>query len=146
MKTETSKRVIPIGDEILDALKRNRDRQHMLENFNPENYTDNELVVSDDFGNPVISNSFSKRFQRLLEINNFKPCRFHDLRHSFATLMMNSNVPLKIASQLLGHSSVSVTADIYQNPQLIEKMEASRKVTNSIFGSCKEDQILYMVS
>ncbi|WP_370871624.1 tyrosine-type recombinase/integrase [Pectinatus haikarae] len=42
-----------------------------------------------------------------------KETSFHDLRHSCASLMLNSGVPMKIASQILGHNSIGITADLY---------------------------------
>ena len=45
-----------------------------------------------------------------------KGLRFHDLRHSYATLMLQKGINPKIVSQILGHSSVSVTLDIYSHP------------------------------
>lgn len=59
--------------------------------------------------------AFSKSFYNTLKDNNFEHIRFHDLRHANASMMINANVPVKIASNILGHSSTSITLDIYSH-------------------------------
>lgn len=58
------------------------------------------------------------RFKRFLDRYDFPRIRFHDLRHSFATLMMQKGVNPKIVSAVLGHSDVSVTLEIYSHPNV----------------------------
>lgn len=58
------------------------------------------------------------RFKRFLDQHDFPRIRFHDLRHSFATLMLAKGVNPKIVSSVLGHSDVSVTLDIYSHPNV----------------------------
>ncbi len=52
-------------------------------------------------------------FKKLLKAAGLPNVRFHDLRHSTATVLLAAGVPLKVVSELLGHSSVAITADIY---------------------------------
>ena len=58
------------------------------------------------------------RFKRFLQKYDFPQIRFHDLRHSYATLMMAKGVNPKIVSTILGHSGVDVTLDIYSHPDV----------------------------
>ena len=58
------------------------------------------------------------RFKRLLDEHDFPQIRFHDLRHSYATLMLAKGVNPKIVSSVLGHSGVDVTLDIYSHPDV----------------------------
>jgi len=67
---------------------------------------------------PYSSYVLNTRFKRLSDSLGFSPLRFHDLRHSYATLMMKSGVNPKIVSSVLGHSDVSVTLDIYSHPDV----------------------------
>ena len=62
--------------------------------------------------------SLNTRFKKLVDSLGFNGLRFHDLRHSYATLMMKSGVNPKIVSTVLGHSDVSVTLDIYSHPDV----------------------------
>ena len=66
-------------------------------------------------GTPVELNRWSKRFPVLCRANGFEGFRFHDLRHTHASLMMGVGVPLKVVSERLGHSSVKVTGDLYSH-------------------------------
>ena len=58
------------------------------------------------------------RFKKFLQKYDFPQIRFHDLRHSYATLMMSKGVNPKIVSMILGHSGVDVTLDIYSHPDV----------------------------
>lgn len=59
-----------------------------------------------------------KKFQELVKRNNFPKIRFHDLRHSYATLMMAKGINPKIVSTILGHSRIDTTLDIYSHPDI----------------------------
>ena len=56
-----------------------------------------------------------RRFHRLLKEIGLPRMRFHDLRHSTATLLLSMGVPLKVVQELLGHSSVDITANVYSH-------------------------------
>jgi integrase len=58
--------------------------------------------------------------------------RFHDLRHAHATLMLRAGVPLKVASGRLGHSSVGITADLYQHVATDMDVDAAERVANAM--------------
>jgi len=53
------------------------------------------------------------KFKKLLSELELPSIRFHDLRHSYATAMIENNVPLKTVSHMLGHADISITANIY---------------------------------
>ncbi len=59
------------------------------------------------------SNLRNRSFKPLLKRAGLRPIRFHDLRHTCATLLLSKNVNPKIVSEMLGHASVSITLDIY---------------------------------
>jgi len=61
--------------------------------------------------------------------------RFHDLRHSAATVLIAAGVPLKVVSELLGHSSVAITADIYAHVLPEMQQEVVRKMDDFYGGS-----------
>ncbi len=58
------------------------------------------------------------RFKMVLQKHGFPAIRFHDLRHSYATLMLSKGVNPKIVSSVLGHSGVEITLDIYSHPDV----------------------------
>jgi integrase len=65
--------------------------------------------------------------------------RFHDLRHSCATILLAQGVPLKTVSDILGHSSIRVTADIYGHTGDDQKREAVDKIAG-LFAEDEEDE------
>jgi integrase len=74
---------------------------------------------------PIInpSNLRNRSFKPLLRRAGLPPIRFHDLRHTCATLLLSKNVNPKVVSEMLGHSSVSITLDFYSHllPDMQEK-------------------------
>lgn len=67
---------------------------------------------------PLTPSQLNKRFRAFLMIGGFPEIRFHDLRHSYATLMLKKGVNPKIVSLILGHSGVGITLDIYSHPDI----------------------------
>jgi integrase len=67
---------------------------------------------------PLTPSQLNKRFRAFLMIGGFPEIRFHDLRHSYATLMLKKGINPKIVSSVLGHSGVGITLDIYSHPDV----------------------------
>jgi len=76
-------------------------------------YRDNGLVIAEPDGTPVNPDTFSARFRKLLKANNLPPVRFHDLRHTNATLLLENGANAKAVSAQLGHANIGVTMDTY---------------------------------
>ena len=72
-----------------------------------------DYVFTNDIGGPLNPNGVSKRFSKLLTRMGYRHIRFHDLRHTTAVLSLAAGTPLEEVSQLLGHSSIAITKDIY---------------------------------
>ena len=87
---------------------------------------------------PLI-NSFwvTQRFADLIRQYGLRKIRFHDLRHTFASILINQDVPLLNVSTFLGHSDLSTTANIYAHLDKSKKQE-SADVISSIFNKAKE--------
>lgn len=67
---------------------------------------------------PLTPSQLNKRFRAFLQLGGFPEIRFHDLRHSYATLMLSKGINPKIVSSILGHSGVGITLDIYSHPDV----------------------------
>ncbi len=137
-KTQSSTRTIAISDEIIDALKRLWKRQERYKLVLKDEYIDSNLINCSQNGTIIMPNNLSRDFKRLLRRLEMKHIRFHDLRHSAASLMLVSDVPMKVISDILGHSSLSITADLYTHVMDASKLDAANKVTNVIFNKVKE--------
>ena len=77
------------------------------------------------------------RLKTLLKQAELPLIRFHDLRHTFASILINQDVPLLNVSTFLGHSDLSTTANIYAHLDKSKKQE-SADVISSIFNKAKE--------
>lgn len=76
-------------------------------------WTDNGLVFTTEFGTPLDPRNVKRVLDGLLKTAKLPHRRIHDLRHACATLLLAQGEDLKMISEILGHSSISVTADIY---------------------------------
>ena len=137
LKTEKAKRTIFISDEVIAALERQRQRIKDNKKMLWSEYEDNNLVFCKDNGEPLVPRVFLEHFEKDLKQAGVKHIRFHDLRHTFATLSLERDVPLKTVSDILGHSTIAITGDIYSHVTDKMKMEASETM-ESILGESKK--------
>lgn len=81
-------------------------------------WTDNELVFTTTKGRPLDPTNLTRRFRRLLHSAGLRTIRFHDLRHSTATLFLEQGVDLVVIKELLGRAHIGVTAGVYAHVRL----------------------------
>lgn len=123
-KTQSSLRTLPLLCEIKELLlehKKNQERNKVLCGKSYNHEYDGYIFV-DPMGNLFKPNYVTSGFRNLLISNNLKPIRFHDLRHSCATLLLAHNVPMKLIQEWLGHSDIGTTANIYSHADYRTKM------------------------
>jgi len=115
LKTRYGTRIIKLGEGTLNVLRAHKKRQELQIAFVGSRWQDNNLILPSAVGSPLNKSNMRKDFNRVLEAANLPHIRFHDLRHTAASLMMNHQVPILVASRRLGHSKPSVTLDIYSH-------------------------------
>ena len=126
-KTDQSQRTIPIPEEIIEALKRHKARQAQERLLMGEAYEDQGLVFCQPNGQPIDPRNFTRSFERLLTQAGLPKIRFHDGRHTFATLMLELGESAKTVQTMLGHTKIATTLDIYSHVSLdLEKKAAAR--------------------
>jgi integrase len=130
-KTKGSRRRIDLGKSAVESLKRHRQKQAVERLKAGPRWQDNDLVFANEVGNPVEASNLRRRsFEPLLARAGLDRMRFHDLRHSAATLLLGEGIHPKIVSERLGHSRVGVTLDLYSHVtptmqrQAVDAMEA----------------------
>lgn len=133
-KTETSKRTIAIPKEITQILKKQQLKQLKNKMRLGNLYQDNNLVCSKDNGDFINPKNFSRDFHNLLRINNLKMIRFHDLRHSHASLLVKLGIHPKEISTRLGHSDIGITMNLYSHIYEETDKETAMKFSQLING------------
>ena len=126
-KTKSSRRTLPLVPyfhEKLLAVKAQQERNQKLcgRSYNREFL---EYICVDDIGDRFKPNYITSQFPKLLERNGFRTIRFHDLRHSCASLLLASGVPMKHIQEWLGHSDFSTTANIYAHLDYSSKLTSA---------------------
>lgn len=139
-KSEESIRTLPMTDEIIEILQRRKKQQEEQIQIMQGHYQDKEMIVCNDDGTLIDPRNFSKRFSSILNKHNMKHIRFHDLRHTCATLMLNSDIDLKLISNWLGHSSIGITSDIYVKVVTGSKRQMAEKMSLNIFKKNERDK------
>ncbi len=115
-KTERSRRKVPLGALAVAALRRQRVRQNAQRLAVGAVWVDEGLIFTDAIGRPLRGNHILQRqFQPLLQRAGLPAIRLHDLRHTAATLAAHEGAPVRVVSELLGHSSAAMTLDMYQH-------------------------------
>lgn len=134
-KTEDSIRTIPVPPSLMALLKKERLIQKKNQASFGQVYNQQNLICCRMDGSAIHPSLLSHAFSRILKQNNLPHIRFHDLRHSVATLMLTKGVPMKVASQILGHSTIGITMDLYSHVLDDMKTDATSKIESALFGS-----------
>ncbi len=98
-------------------------------------YEDNGLTFCRENGSPTHPQSLSQAFERDAKAAGLPVIRFHDLRHSYATVALSAGVHPKVVSERLGHSSIAVTLDTYSHVIPALEEEAASRIAALILGS-----------
>lgn len=135
MKNESSKRTMPLIPEIKEALLKLKEQQDKNKAYFKNGYNQQYLdyVWVDDIGKLVNPNTVTCHFKSFLAQHGLPKIRFHELRHSCASLLIACGVSMKEIQEWLGHSAISTTADIYSHLNYSSKLNVANTLT-SVFG------------
>lgn len=114
-KTVKSVRTIPLSKEAEYALRRHHIKQNEQKMKYRNIYQDQGLVFTREDGTFADARGVIRKFQKILDEAGVKRCRFHDLRHTFASILLNNGESMKVIQELLGHSTITTTMDIYSH-------------------------------
>lgn len=138
-KTPKSRRTIPLPGPVVQALKKWKAQQAQealvwkgLHKDVPEEqrppYNPLNLVFCTEIGEPMNPEFISRTFKRDLKRAGLPEIRFHDLRHGHATMLLELGEDIKIISDRLGHSTITLTADTYSHVREKLQRQASNKL------------------
>jgi integrase len=127
-KTERSRRALVIPPTILGNLLDHQRRQASERLWAGSKWTENDMVFANRTGGPLQARNVIREFHKALKTADLKRIRFHDLRHSCATLLLVQHVPARVVMEVLGHSEIATTMDTYSHivPEL--QQEAADRV------------------
>ena len=138
MKNNSSRRTLPIPEPVYEMLETVKVRQEINRKLFRGSYNRvwDDYVCTDELGNLFRPDFVTEHFSYLLEKLGLRHIRFHDLRHTFASLLLGKEVPLINVSNFLGHSTINTTANTYAHLDKAAK-QSSADAISDIFR--KED-------
>jgi integrase len=134
-KTVSSRRPYELSPQAVKALKSHQARQGAERLAMGTWWTPSGLVLATDFGTPVDPSNFRRVFRRVTEEAGIDSCHPHELRHTAASLMLSRGVPLHVVSDVLGHSSITVTKDVYGHLVAGERRKATDAISEALYGA-----------
>lgn len=132
-KTKKSYRSLPIFPIIGELLKKEKQKQLDNQKYYKKSYCKDFLdyICVDDMGKLLPPNSISKMYKTILQKNELKIIRFHDLRHSCATLLRHEGVPLEDIQRWMGHSDIKTTENIYAHFDNERHLKSAQKIISA---------------
>ncbi len=115
LKTKRSRRSVALPEVAVSALRRHRVRQMEERLLAGSRWQDTGMVFTSTIGTLLEPRGVSRRFHSALEKAGLPRKRFHDLRHTCASLLLVQGVHPRVVMQILGHSQIAVTMDTYSH-------------------------------
>lgn len=112
-KTNAGRRTLKLGEETLHMLRLHKEQQALQKLVAGKYWQENDLIFPSSVGTPGDPSNLGKDFIRILMDASLPVIRFHDLRHTAASLRLNLGIPIIVVSRRLGHAKASITLDIY---------------------------------
>ena len=136
-KTKSSMRTLPLVPAFKELLLEKKTQQEEYRRVCGRSYNKQYLdyVCVDEMGSLISPRYLTEAFPRLLEKNGLRKIRYHDLRHSCASLLLANGVPMKQIQEWLGHSDFSTTANIYAHLDYNSKISSAEAMVNGLQGA-----------
>lgn len=136
-KTKSSMRTLPLvsvfKEKLLALKEQQAEYRRLCGNCYDKRYL--EYICVDEMGTLISPNYLTTTFPKLLKKNNLRKIRFHDLRHSCASLLLANGVPMKQIQEWLGHSDFSTTANVYAHLDYNSKLSSAEAMENGLSGA-----------
>lgn len=112
-KTRYGRRTLELGRNTIGLLRKHLDDQQQERISAGDLWHENGLIFTTSLGTPIDPSNLRRDFRRMLKDAGLPSFRFHSLRHTSASLLLNNNIPPIVVSRRLGHSKASITMDVY---------------------------------
>jgi len=133
-KTKSSLRTLPLVGSFRQYFEQVKEAQEVNKKVcgNCYNYAFDGYVFVDEMGDRMKPHYLTGEFPKFVEKHGIKKMRFHDLRHSCASLLLANGVPLKQIQEWLGHSDFSTTANIYAHLDYTSKLSSAQAMVEGL--------------
>ncbi len=131
LKTKSSFRTLPLIPAVRELLLEQKEKQERFRALFKKSYCTDYLdyVCVDEMGQLFRPNYVTDHFKLLLHRHGLRHIRFHDLRHSCASLLLSQGIAMKQIQDWLGHSTFATTADIYSHLDFNSKQESAEAIS-----------------
>ena len=141
-KTKSSKRNIVLAGFAFEALKQHRVRQEEMRRVAGDSWVDHDYVFCTSIGTHLDpGHDALVQLKHLLEKAGLPERRFHDLRHSAATLLLSMGIHPKVVQEILGHTEISMTMDIYSHVLPTMQRDAMNKLNQAFEALSSADKL-----
>ena len=131
-KTANSRRTIPLPDVALRALQAHRLKQ-VEQRLRARAWKNHDLVFTNQYGGYLNQSILRQEVKQLLHEAGLPALRFHDLRHSAATILISMGVNSKVVQERLGHSTISITLGVYGHVTESMQRDAMQKLDEAFY-------------
>ena len=134
LKTNSTRRTLPLIPHIEKMLLEKKELERHYKKMCGNTY-DTEFdgfICRDNYGKMISPGNVTQHFNYVIKKNGMKHLRFHDLRHSSASLLLANDVPMKTIQEWLGHSNFSITANLYSHLEYNAKVTSAETIARAL--------------
>lgn len=139
-KTARAARVVPLDADVVALLAVQQARQRALQHTLGSDYQDYGLVVATHNGTPVGPRNLVRAFKAAIVRAGVREIRFHDLRHTHASLLLDGGTNLRVIADRLGHAQATFTAQTYAHAGLDAQREAAALLSRRLLPTAQATQ------
>ena len=127
-KTRSGRRAIMVGPVALALLKEHREKQELQKALAGDRWQEHGMIFTTSIGTYIDQTKVSRAFKQVLREANLPDIRFHDLRHTSISILLDNGTPVNTVQSRAGHSKASVTTDIYGHAMARSQQQAARMI------------------
>ena len=133
-KSDSGRRTMELPAVCVEALKAHQQRQRAARDWAGSAWKETSHVFTPSIGTPIDDRRILREFTTLVEAAKLPRRRFHDLRHACISLLGAQGVPLKVIAEIVGHSDIRLTQNVYQHVFQPVKRDAADKMNGVLTG------------
>jgi integrase len=131
-KTKAGRRTIKIGKVAIALLKEHREKQELQKALAGDRWKEHGMIFTTSIGTYIDQTKVSRAFKQILREANLPDIRFHDLRHTSISILLDNGTPVNTVQSRAGHSKASVTTDIYGHAMARSQDQAAQMIEDIV--------------